>query len=488
MLPTAATVCVNAGDASDAQAEVSGLKTELNVLFLHNVLQFLTETRQFLGLCFSKLSVGGLMIVTAPHQFLYERKLRLPSRRNPSHRRFYTPNTLLADLEEAIDPSEYRVRFLGESDLGYAAFAPLDADPGGGQDILLAIEKTVRPPWREELDRDEIWAEPRTKPTPNPPLDEKTPAPIQVIAPDRHGIDRVIVLKLDHRGDFMMATEAFNILRQAFPSAELTIVCGSWNAAEAKRGGLFDAVAPFDLFPEDDSAREERPPRETLIAEFASRMAGKAYDLAVDLRLYDDSREVLRALDARIRAGFDRYDWFPWLDIRMDLPSATVDERAELNVLTAEKFCASVGAHRTYEIAFDQPFTPAETRSLVWGPYAELRAGRHAIDVLIEPLAGAFEIPYDIVWDSGRRTLAAGVLKVEHGRLPHLELSIDERIPEFEFRLVATPALDVQPFRFMGLRTLRPAVVRGPHQSEAMALLARFVELRLRNAYVTDVV
>jgi hypothetical protein len=32
------------------------------------------------------------------------------------HRRFYTSNMLLADIEEAIDPAECRVRLLGEVD------------------------------------------------------------------------------------------------------------------------------------------------------------------------------------------------------------------------------------------------------------------------------------------------------------------------------------------------------------------------------------
>ena len=31
------------------------------------------------------------------------------------HRRFYTANTLLADIEEAIDPCECRIRLLGET-------------------------------------------------------------------------------------------------------------------------------------------------------------------------------------------------------------------------------------------------------------------------------------------------------------------------------------------------------------------------------------
>ncbi len=38
---------------------------------------------------------------------------------------------------------------------------------------------------------------------------------------------------------------------------------------------------------------------------------------------------VLQAVDARNRAGFDRYNAFPWLSIRLSTPSATADDRAE---------------------------------------------------------------------------------------------------------------------------------------------------------------
>ena len=242
----------------------------------------------------------------------------------------------------------------------------------------------------------------------------------------------------------------------------------------------------FDLFPEDDSARQERPPRETLMAGFARQVEGKSYDLAVDLRLYDDSREVLQAIDARHRAGFDRYDLFPWLSIRMNMPSGTVDDRAEAGVITAARFHASFADHRTYEIALPRPFRPQEARTIVWGPYQELKPGHYQFECLIEPLDENFEIPYDIVRDAGLRTLKAGMLEVVSGRHPRLDLEVDEGVPEFEFRLIGSPALEVKPFRFMGLRYLRPSVIRGPHQSEAMALLARLVELRLRNAYATE--
>jgi hypothetical protein len=488
LLPVAAVVEINAGDANAAQAAIRRLKSELSAIFIHDALQFLTETRQFLGLCFSKLTIGGMMLISAPHQFLYERKLRLPSRRNRLHRRFYTPNTLLADVEEAIDPCEYRIRFLGDSDADYAPWVGLNAEPDGGQDILLAIEKTVRPPWRPELDADEIWAETATKPVRHLPLDNNQPERIKVISPDAQGIDRVIVLKLDHRGDFLMATEAFKSLRRAFAGAELSLVCGLWNVADAKRSGFFDEVIPFDFFPEDDSAREARPSSETLVKGFARQMEAKSYDLAIDLRLYDDTRTILQAIDARHRAGFDRYDLFPWLTIRLNTPSATVDDRAESGVMTAANFHTSRGVHKTYEIAFEKSFRPTETRTIVWGPYQELKPGRYQFECLIEPLDEDFEILFDIVKDAGSRTVTAGLMRIERGRHPRLDLRVDERIPEFEFRLVGSPTLEVKPFRFMGLRYLRPSIIRGAHQSEAMALLARLAELRLRAAYTTELI
>jgi len=161
LLPYSASVEINSRDAGECQAAVRGLSGELRAILIRNALQFLTETRQFLGLCFSKLRVGGMMIVVVPHQFLYERKLRLPSRRNPLHRRFYTSNTLLADIEEAIDPCECRVRFVGENDSGYNYRVGLSGDPDGGQDIVVALEKIPLPAWRAELDHDELWMQPR---------------------------------------------------------------------------------------------------------------------------------------------------------------------------------------------------------------------------------------------------------------------------------------------------------------------------------------
>ncbi len=124
------------------------------------------------------------------------------------------------------------------------------------------------------MDGDEIWAATPTKPTRFLPVDRKAPAPVRIVASDPRGVNSVVVMKLDHRGDFMMAMEAFKVLRSAFAQAEMTLVCGSWNAAEAAQTGFFEHIVPFDFFPEDDSARTEMPSRDRLIDDFEQRMAG----------------------------------------------------------------------------------------------------------------------------------------------------------------------------------------------------------------------
>jgi hypothetical protein len=487
LLPTSAVVEISSGDALQAQAVVQRLSGELGVVLIHNALQLLIETRKFLGLCFSKLSVGGLLVVTVPSQFLYERKLRLPSRRNPLHRRFYTSNTLLADIEEAIDPCEFRVRFIGENDAGYDYAAALNSDPDGGQDLVVALEKIARPSWRAELDQDELWTGGDPIRSRYVQVDKNQPAPIRTILPDPHGINRIILVKLDHRGDFMMAIEAFRIFRTAFETAEITLVCGSWNVEEANKSGFFDKVVPFDFFPEDDSARTVTAPREVLVSNFAKQVADEVYDLAVDLRLSEDTREILRVIQARHYAGFDRYDAFPWLSIRTSASSATDDDRAENRVITAVDFSTSV-RHRTYEIRLDEMLRPDAGRTVIWGPYAEIKPGRYKFECLIEPLEEPFEAPFDIVAEGGTRTLLAGAIQVTaRDRHPEFDFQTDQKIDGLEFRILASPGFEIKPFRFWGLRLLRHSIVRGLHQREAMALLAHLVRLRLHDAYTMEV-
>lgn len=488
LVPISATVAINCADAAEALRTVGNLSDSCGVIVVRNALQLAIETRQFLNACFSKLAVGGFLVVIAPHQFLYERKLRLPSLRNPLHRRFYTPNTLLADIEEAVDPCEYRVRFLWENDEGYDYRASLGSEPAGGQDIVVALEKITPPPWRDELEGQESRATSATKPTRYLPIQRNGAVKIRTVSPDPHEIRRIVALKLDHRGDFLMAAEAFKVLRSSFPAADITIVCGSWNRAEAEASGHFDKVVTFDFFPEDDSARLRVPPRQEMVEGFQKQLEGNSFDLAIDFRLFDDTRDLLRVIEARHRAGFDRRDFFPWLSIRLNLPGGAVDDRTEQAVITADNFHTRLAPHRTYEIVADDSSRAFGERALIWGPYSNLKPGVYEFECLIEPLSEESHVRYDIAVDLGRRKLCAGVLSLRRDEHPKFSLQIDESIDLFEFRLYrGGDSFETKPFRFLGLRLVRQGSFRAAHQSEAMALLAHLAALRLRNAFTTEV-
>jgi SAM-dependent methyltransferase len=94
------------------------------------------------------LRIGGFMVVSVPHQFLYEKRLTLPSRWNQDHKRFYTPASLLAEVESALVPNSYRLRHLADNDLGFTYSFPPDAHSGGCYEIEMVLEKISEPLWK----------------------------------------------------------------------------------------------------------------------------------------------------------------------------------------------------------------------------------------------------------------------------------------------------------------------------------------------------
>ncbi len=112
---------------------------------------------------------------------------------------------------------------------------------------------------------------------------------------------RILILKLDHIGDFIVGMPAIAQLRTAFPDAILTLVCASWNRPWAERTGWFESVLDFDFFTQRN-ADWTGATLEQLDA-FASRVPGR-YDIAIDLRHDADTRPLLMRVDALYRAGF----------------------------------------------------------------------------------------------------------------------------------------------------------------------------------------
>lgn len=111
----------------------------------------------------------------------------------------------------------------------------------------------------------------------------------------------LLVVKLDHVGDFVTALPAVRRLREAFPASRLTLLCAPFTRDLAVATGLFDAVRAFDYYP----ARGHPP----AAVRDEARVALKALelpsaDIAIDLRHADDARALLAALPVRFRVGF----------------------------------------------------------------------------------------------------------------------------------------------------------------------------------------
>ena len=90
-----------------------------DAVFSSHCLEHIDDYRSALREWHRVLKVGGFMIVAVPHQFLYEKRRSPPSRWNQDHKRFYSPASLLGEVESALEPNTYRLRHLADNDAGF---------------------------------------------------------------------------------------------------------------------------------------------------------------------------------------------------------------------------------------------------------------------------------------------------------------------------------------------------------------------------------
>lgn len=445
-----------------------------------HALEHIADYRAAVSEWFRLLRIGGHLIVTVPHQFLFERKLFPPSRFDPGHRRFYTSASLLAEIEEALDPLSYRVRHLEEDDAGFDYGIPPERDGGGHHEIIAVIQRIRRPDYADAVMHEAVLTADESH-----FMRQVTTAsrePVVAIESSPAGIERVIVLKLDHRGDFLMAKRGFETLRAQFPATHITLACGPWNAADAERLGVFDRVIGFDFFPEVASHVLRAYTADEAAARFTTSLAGETFDLAIDLRVDEDTRPLLLAVDARYRAGFGTPERFPFLDIALPLINPTLESRAYRRLLKAEQFGTRIGHHEGFAITNGRRRRrrpPGEI--LTFGPYERFEAGYWELDVLIEPSRAEFEIGYDVVISSGNEPLGFGSLDIRSGTRPRVALLLETSVEGLEFRMKVGRSGSVEPFRFFGCLATKRGSLPALHQEEMQAMLAYLAGLRMQH-------
>jgi hypothetical protein len=433
-----------------------------SVLFAPWLLQDVGDYRGALQRWFACLAVGGLLIVTVPHAFLYDRQDAAPSRRRSGQRRLYSPRALIEEIEEALAPNSYRLRWLGDLDQGYDYAA---GEPIGRYDVAAVIER-IAPP---------VWDLAETVATGTAPVDLFEPDRTRVELPALVPAQRILALKLDHLGDFVMGIPALERLRAAFPDAEITLVVASWNEALARGLGIADQVLVFDVFPRNSAEDPVDVPGKVALFD---ALVTEHYDLAIDLRTDLDSRLLLGNVRAPVKAGIGLKARFPFLDIFLPLdPHIGTIDTAWIETLGPDRFFTQDYCHHLpFSVACPGDRVHDGGAAIVWGPYRHLPLGDYLFEPFIEIEPGrAGLLACDVALETHRVAYAvhpdAGALQIAFSNM--------QDNARFEFRLFAVEGEPVPDFRFYGGRLSKRGTSSVLHQSEILILLVDLIALRV---------
>lgn len=113
-------------------------------------------------------------------------------------------------------------------------------------------------------------------------------------------INSILLIKADHIGDFVLSVDSFMIIRQSFPDAALTLLCGPWNKPLAASLGIFDQIETVDFFA--DRADANQPHFDTKLV---NHVRGLQFELAIDFRVDPDTRIILDYITARYKCGYE---------------------------------------------------------------------------------------------------------------------------------------------------------------------------------------
>jgi SAM-dependent methyltransferase len=122
-----------------------------DAVFASHTLEHIVDWRAVLADWYRVLKIGGYLVVAVPHQFLYERKANLPSRFNGDHKRFYTPASLMAQIEEALPLAGWRLRSLRDVDEGFSYDVPPEQSPVGCYEIEMVVQRIAIPSYAGRL-------------------------------------------------------------------------------------------------------------------------------------------------------------------------------------------------------------------------------------------------------------------------------------------------------------------------------------------------
>jgi len=304
------------------------------------------------------------------------------------------------------------------------------------------------------------------------------------------GARRLLVLKLDHLGDFIIGMPAMRALREAFVDDHITLICGSWNLALARASGLADQVIGYDWF--DDQGWRGWPAQDLSV--FDDAIAG-GFDIAIDLRVDDDTRRLLERVQARFKCGIGSRTRFPFLDVALPAQAKFKDQaQAEAEgviEIPAERFISRL--QHTPALVHHGRGRLAQGH-IIYGPYVKLPLGRYKVTFALRA-SGLFALPrltVEVARDEEMLTSALAAREDLGGGSagPALTFDNDDDSEDadagrFEFRVHCAGgfgALQFAGVRIERLGDLRPLARFRPvevHIGEQFSLLVELIKQRL---------
>jgi len=122
-----------------------------DTVFASHCLEHIEDYRSALSDWYRVVKTSGHLIIMVPHQHLYERKAVPPSRWTGDHKRFYTPRSLLTEIDETLPLGSWRLRSLRDVDDGFDYSAGVDQHAMGLSEIEAVIQRISAPSWASGL-------------------------------------------------------------------------------------------------------------------------------------------------------------------------------------------------------------------------------------------------------------------------------------------------------------------------------------------------
>jgi SAM-dependent methyltransferase len=117
-----------------------------------HILEHVTDRESVLRDWYRVVKVGGYLCIFVPHKYLYERRPALPSLWNGDHKQFYTPGSLMVEVERSLPINGFRIRHFADNDFAFDYERVPGQPPSGSYEIELVIEKIQRPAYSDYLE------------------------------------------------------------------------------------------------------------------------------------------------------------------------------------------------------------------------------------------------------------------------------------------------------------------------------------------------